>query len=126
MLLDTHAFLWAISDSSRLSRAARDCFLDPNNPLFFSAVSAWEISIKSSLGRLRLKRSVREVVTREMRRNSIGWLGVDLNHCQKVSELPFHHRDPFDRLIVSQALCEDLHLLSCDGLLDAYGVHRVW
>jgi len=126
LLLDTHAFLWAISDSSKLSSVARQCFLDPGNRLVFSAASMWEIAIKQSIGKLSGPRPILDVVGEELRINGISWLGIEPEHCQHVAGLPFHHRDPFDRMLVSQAISESLQVLSADTQLDAYDVKRVW
>jgi PIN domain nuclease of toxin-antitoxin system len=126
ILLDTHAFLWAISDSAKLSSTARQCFLDPENRLVFSAASMWEIAIKQSIGKLSGPRPIVDLVREELRINGTSWLGIEPEHCQHVAGLPFHHRDPFDRMLVSQAIRESLQVLSADTELDAYDVKRIW
>ena len=126
VLLDTHAFLWSITGDDRLSKTAEEIFLDPDNNLFFSAASFWEICIKMSLGKLSLKRGWFKTIQEEMRINAVQWLPVEMQHCVELTKLPFHHRDPFDRMLIAQALAEDLQLLSRDGHLSAYEIERIW
>lgn len=126
VLLDTQAFLWIIADGERLSSRARQVFLDQNNMLYFSAVSLWEISIKYSLGKLELAPDWPVSIRREMQSNTIQWLPVEMEHCVQVSQLPFHHRDPFDRMLVAQALVEDMTLLSSDHQMKAYAARCIW
>ena len=126
VLLDTHAFLWIVTSDDRLSETAQRIFLDPQNSLFFSAASLWEISIKKSLGKISLKRGWLQTIQKEIDANAIEWLPIEMPHCVAVTELPFHHRDPFDRMLVAQAIVEDLQLLSRDIRLSAYAVKRIW
>lgn len=126
VLLDTHAFLWTVTSDDRLSETAQQIFLDSQNSLFFSAASLWEISIKKSLGKISLKRGWFQIIQKEIDANAIEWLPIEMPHCVVVTELPFHHRDPFDRMLVAQAIVEDLQLLSRDIRLSAYAVKRIW
>ena len=126
LLVDTHALLWLITDDTRLSATARTMFLDPVNELFLSAASYWEICIKVSIGKLTLMSDWPDVIDRELAANGIEWLPVAKEHCQLVMTLPFHHRDPFDRIIVAQAICESLSILSNDPLLREYDAPVVW
>ena len=126
VLLDTHAFLWAISDSARLSPRGRSIFLDDDNQLLLSAASVWEIAIKLALGRLTTTDPLGDLLDREMKANSIRLMPIEIEHCLGLTDLPFHHRDPFDRMLVVQAMCEDCRLLSTDRVLDKYGVQRIW
>ena len=126
VLLDTHAFLWAITGDKRLSETARKTFLDPQNRLFFSAVSMWEICIKISLKKLTLKTGWFKKIQNEMSLNAIQWLPVEMPHCAELTKLPLHHRDPFDRMLVVQARVEDLQVLSRDVRLSAYGIELIW
>ena len=126
VLLDTHAFLWSITGDDRLSKTAEEIFMDPDNNLFFSAASFWEICIKMSLGKLSLKRGWFKTIQEEMRINAVQWLPVEMQHCVELTKLPFHHRDPFDRMLIAQALAEDLQLLSRDGRLSAYEIELIW
>ena len=126
VLLDTHALLWSITGDDRLSKTAGETFLNPDNSLFFSAASFWEICIKMSLGKLSLKRGWFETIQREMRINAVQWLPVEMQHCVESTKLPFHHRDPFDRMLIAQAMVENLQLLSRNSRLSAYKVERIW
>jgi PIN domain nuclease of toxin-antitoxin system len=100
--------------------------LNPDNNLFFSAASFWEICAKTSLGKLSLKRGWLKKIQEEMRVNAIQWLPVELQHCVELTKLPFHHRDPFDRMLIAQAMTEELQLLSRDSRLSAYEINRNW
>ena len=126
ILLDTHAFLWLITDDERLSEKAQKTFLNPGNRFFFSAASFWEICIKKSLGKISLESEWPQTIQNEMEINTIQWLPIEMPHCVKVSELPFHHRDPFGRMLIAQAMVEDMHLLSRDSRLSAYMIKRIW
>ena len=126
VLLDTHAFLWLLTGDDRLSEAARKTFLNQENSLFFSAASYWEICIKMSLGKISLKTGWFQTIQKEMEINTIQWLPIDMTHCAKVIKLPFHHRDPFDRMLVAQAITEKMQLLSRDSRLSAYSIKRIW
>lgn len=126
LLLDTHALLWSIAESGRLSPAAARAYRNPANDLFVSAASLWEIGIKISLGNLSLHQDWPAIIRRELEINGIRWLAVSLEHCAAVSTLPFHHRDPFDRLLIAQARCEGLALLTADSAFAAYEVEVVW
>ncbi len=125
-LLDTHALLWLITNDKRLSPKAKDAFLDQENDLFFSAAGFWEICIKMSLGKLRLEPDWLDVIRGEMAANTIHWLPVEISHCAELVRLPFHHRDPFNRVLVAQAIVEKMQLLSYDARLSDYGVTRIW
>ena len=126
VLLDTHAFLWSISGDDRLSKNAEETFLNPSIHLLFSAASFWEICIKMSLGKLSLKRGWLKTIQKEMKINAIQWLPVEMQHCAELINLPFHHRDPFDRMLIAQAMIEDLQILSRDRRLSAYDIARIW
>lgn len=126
VLLDTHTFLWLVTDDPKLSARARSIFLDSGNALLCSAVVGFEISVKFSLGKLKLAEPPREFMENRLRRNAFTPLPVTLAHTCRLAHLPFHHRDPFDRLLVAQALEEDLPLLSRDEILSEYGIARIW
>ena len=125
LLLDTHTFLWSVS-GKKLSQDAENAFLDTNNELFLSAVSYWEICIKQSIGKLGLAANWVEVFDREMVFNHIQWLPIEKSHCQKISELPFLHGDPFDRLLIAQAVLEDMTLLTADSNIHQYPAPTLW
>ena len=126
VLLDTHAFLWAVTDAPELSRKATRIFEDERNELFLSLASGWELAIKLSLGKLSMAQPLATFLPEQMAVNGIMQLPIELRHIGRVQDLPFHHRDPFDRLLIAQCLVEDLAILSADRVLDAYGVERVW
>ncbi len=125
-LLDTHAFLWWISDDPRLSEKAREIIADGHNDLFYSAASGWEISIKAGLGRLEVPENLQRFIADQLSRNAIQVLPIYLSHALHTGTLPVHHRDPFDRILVSQAILEEMPLLSADSHLSRYLVEVVW
>ena len=126
VLLDTHSFLWLVTNDDSLSGLARSVFLELGNTLLLSAVTGFEISVKFSLGKLKLSEPPREFIQNRLRNNALTALPVTLAHTYRLGGLPFHHRDPFDRLLVSQALEEDIPILSADAILSKYGVERLW
>jgi PIN domain nuclease of toxin-antitoxin system len=126
ILLDSHAFLWFVADDLKLSIDARTAIEDSTNRKWISIASLWEITIKVSIGKLNLADPVSEFLSREILCNKFSTLNVTMDHLAKLSVLPFNHRDPFDRLIVSQALLESFPVVSTDASLDAYGIDRIW
>jgi len=126
LLLDTHALLWLLTDDPRLSAAAKEAYLTLDAQVPLSLARVWEIAIKVSLGKLEVAEPLETFLPRELGDNAIQLLPIEMDHCLKVARLPFHHRDPFDRLIAAQALHEGLALLSRDPAFDAYGVERIW
>jgi PIN domain nuclease of toxin-antitoxin system len=124
-LLDTHAFLWWIGDDPRLSERAREVFSDGDNDLVFSAASGWEIAIKARLGRLHVPGDLNTYLVRQLTENYTSVLPVHLSHALRVHALPDHHRDPFDRLLVAQAIVEEIPLLSADPRIARYPVEVV-
>jgi PIN domain nuclease of toxin-antitoxin system len=126
VLLDTHAFLWHLADSAERSEACKDIMADSHNELLLSMGSCWEMAIKQSLGKLGLSLPFGEFLTTALQQNRIDVLPIKTAHLDFVASLQFHHRDPFDRLLVAQALFEGVPLLSCDARLDAYAAKRIW
>ena len=126
ILLDTHTFLWWITDDRQLSASARDFIRDKKNDLLLSSASAWEIAIKTSLGKLPLPESPEVFIPRHMRINQFRPLPISVDHALAVSALPHHHRDPFDRLLVAQAQMENIPLRSADPILRSYAVQILW
>ena len=122
VLLDTHAFLWLITDEDRLSENALQTYLKTENSLFFSAASLWEICIKKSLGKISLNDGWLQTIQEEMEINTIQWLSIEKTHCVEVTELPFHHRDPFDRMLIAQAIVEEMKSLSRENRLTDYAI----
>jgi PIN domain nuclease of toxin-antitoxin system len=125
LLLDTQAFLWWLAADRRLSGKARRAIEDESNAVFVSAASAWEITTKVRLGKLSAPGMAHDVATSLLDQGFAG-LDVTVLHAQRAGELPGVHRDPFDRLLIAQALAEGLTLVSNDGMFDAYGVRRFW
>ena len=126
ILLDTHVLLWWITDQPQLSSTARDLIGNGNNILYWSAASSWEVSIKYALGRLPLPASPADFLPLELVKNRIEPLAILDAHAFRAGLLAPHHRDPFDRMLVAQALEESLTLLSNDQLLSLYDVSLQW
>ena len=126
LLLDTHAFLWWIADAPELSRKARAAIANPRNACHLSLASCWEMAVKTSLGRMRLEGSLDRFVPAQLAANGFVELGIGFRHVARVAALPFHHRDPFDRMLVAQALEEGLAVVSADAVFADYGVRRIW
>ena len=125
-LLDTHAFLWWIADDARLSPRVIELITDGANRLFLSAASGWEMAIKAKLGKLELPAPVAAFVDEQLRTNGIESLPIQMRHAFHVFELPPHHRDPFDRLLIAQAQLERMPILSSDPQLALYPVEVIW
>ena len=126
LLLDTHAFLWWAMDHPNLSVAARSAISQPDNDCFVSTASTWEMAIKASLGKLEVAGDLQRFVRQQISANRFRLLTVELPHSLRVAELPWHHRDPFDRLLVAQCQVESLTLLSADDALRAYDLPVLW
>jgi PIN domain nuclease of toxin-antitoxin system len=126
LLLDTHAFLWFGLGDSRLSPSALAAINDATNEKFVSPASYWEIAIKISVGKYLLNDPYDAFMQRTIAGNGFQILAVRPEHTLVVTTLPFHHRDPFDRLLVAQSLVEQISLVSGDARLDQYGIQRVW
>ena len=126
LLLDTHALLWFLEGNPRLSEPARSAIEAPGNERLFSTAGAWEIAIKVSLGKLTLHVPYEQLVPGQLLANDVALLPIRPEHLSGVLTLPFHHRDPFDRMLIAQALAEEAVLVSADLMLDAYGVQRLW
>ncbi len=125
LLLDTNAFLYFINNDSALSKTAKD-LLEAEIDLLISAACLWEIAIKFNIGKLSLPDSFGNFIPPQIHKNNIEILPVTLPHLEKVSTLPFHHKDPFDRLIIAQSMVESLPIASSDAAFDSYGVERIW
>ncbi|MBI3929224.1 MAG: type II toxin-antitoxin system VapC family toxin [Armatimonadetes bacterium] len=126
LLLDTHTLLWWLEDNPGLSDGARRAIGDYKNEVFLSVASVWEMAVKISLGRLTLSRPLPKLVGPELTASGITLLPVRAEHCFAVCKLSFHHRDPFDRMLVSQAIAESLRLVSKNAIFDSYPVTRLW
>jgi len=125
-LLDTNSFLWFISGSDRLSIDAKNFIADMQNQLVLSVASLWEIAIKISLGKLDLLQPYGQLIPQQLEENDVAVLPIEIGHMNKVIYLPFHHRDPFDRLIIAQALAEGIPVVSPDTVFSQYAVKLIW
>ena len=126
LLLDTHTFLWFIMGDPKLSEKARALIEDTRNERLLSIASLWEMAIKHSVGKLSLGQPFEVLIPQQLERNSIEILPITVAHLTVVATLPFHHRDPFDRLLIAQAAVERLSVLTVDSAFDAYAVERLW
>ena len=126
LLLDTNAFLWFCQDDPALSARAKASIEDPANRKLVSIASCWEIAIKVGLGKLKLGESSVTYLPAALARTGFDLLPINLAHATGVESLPSHHKDPFDRLLVSQALAEGISIVSSDVQLDPHGVSRIW
>lgn len=128
-LLDTHTFLWFVSGSPKLSIHARNVIENDCHEIYLSIASLWEISIKVSIGKLQIQGDY-ETVIDDLNSNNINLLPLNFVHTVCQTQLPFHHHDPFDRILVSQAMTEELYVISYDKIFDLYlaesSITRVW
>ena len=122
LLLDTHVLIWAATEPERMTKVAREAIEDPENDVRVSAVSAWELSIKQSLGKIDLARPVEKWLPEVLRRSAFARLPVTVKDALRVRSLPWHHRDPFDRLLLAQAAARGLTIVTRDHAFVAYGV----
>lgn len=126
LLLDTHTFLWWITDSLELSSRVRDAIRNPENELFLSVASAWEMAIKVNLGRLHLPDRPDRFIPNQLAKNAIKSLPIQMGHALYVSRLPAIHRDPFDRIIISQSILEKMAVVTRDPDIVEYKVKILW
>ncbi|AEP13142.1 MULTISPECIES: type II toxin-antitoxin system VapC family toxin [Chloracidobacterium] len=126
LLLDTHTVLWFWWDDPQLGATAKAAICNPANQKFVSLVSPWEVAIKVSLKKLDIGGSYAGFFRQHMLRTYFEWLPFRDDHFNCLTTLPFHHRDPFDRMLVAQSLIEGMPLLSADTIFDTYGVNRIW
>ena len=126
LLLDTHAFLWFVLNDTSLSPIARDLIIDPLNEIFFSPATHWEIAIKISIGKYQLPDPFESWINTQIQTNDFQILPIEVSHTAFVTTLPFYHKDPFDRLLISQSLVERISIISTDRIFDSYGVNRLW
>lgn len=126
LLLDTQTFLWWVDDAPELTAAARRGIANADNACYLSLGSCWEMAIKSRLGKLRLAKPVERFVSEQLLANGFTLLNIELRHAAKVEKLPLHHRDPFDRLLIAQALAEKLTMVTADRVFSDYGIKVIW
>ncbi len=126
LLLDTHSFLWINENSARLSQTVRDLCASGEHEFYLSIASPWEMQIKHQLGKLSLTMPVEELVAKNMHENNIQLLPIELAHINYLQQLPTHHKDPFDRIIIAQAIIEGLSVVTVDRAFADYAVPVIW
>lgn len=126
LLLDTHTFIWWDSEPAKLSASALSVCQDQANTLILSVVCVWEIQIKSQLGKLKLNLPLSEIIQSQRQMNNVQILTVELDHVLELQNLPYHHKDPFDRLLIAQANVEDVLLVSGDSVFSEYPINLIW
>ncbi len=126
VLLDSHVFIWLDMNSSRLSATVRNYLTDPNNRLYFSVASVWEIGIKLQLNKLQLTDTLEVVLQQQLIQNTIATLDITTAHALASGTLPLIHKDPFDRMLIAQALVENAVILTDDHLIKQYAVRTDW
>jgi len=125
-LLDAHSLIWYVDQDHRLSPASHAAITDPNNELLLSAGTIWEIALKLALKKLSLSMPFRQWMNKAISDLGLALLPVTVEYADVLVGLPQHHRDPFDRLLVAQAMVENVGIISADAVFDQYGVSRVW
>jgi PIN domain nuclease of toxin-antitoxin system len=125
VLIDTHIFIWYIQNSDRLPNSVAALINDGRNDILFSVASIWEMAIKQSTGKLNLGLPYSSFIEEQMRLNNMELLAIRLEHIELVTKLPFHHRDPFDRLLIAQAMVEDIIIVSDDSAFSLYPVQKM-
>ena len=125
-LIDTHTLLWIIDNNSQLSHIAKKIYLDENNEILLSIASLWKIAIKISLKKLVIPGHLPDFVKEHITGNNIRILNISLSHIYRLESLQYHHRDPFDRLIISQSIEENIPIISSDKKFDQYEISRIW
>lgn len=126
LLLDTHAFIWLNSEPDRLSPMVRQLCATGAHVFYLSMASPWEMQIKHQLGKLRLDAPLDEIIQRNVERNAIRLLPIEYRHIRQLGQLPPHHHDPFDRMIIAQTMSEGMAVVSADRAFAAYGVPVIW
>lgn len=125
-LVDTHTLLWYTLNESQLSNTAQQLIINGNNEILISPASYWEIAIKISIGKLILHRPYQEFIDVCLNQYDFHILPITPQHTETVITLPFHHKDPFDRLLIAQAIVEKIPIVSVDTILDKYAIQRIW
>jgi len=125
-LLDTHTLLWIIDENARLSEKSRSIFLDMTNDIYLSSASLWELSIKVSLNKIEINNTFENFIQDHVLGNDIKIMKIELPHIIRVSKIPFHHRDPFDRMIIAQSIEDNIPVISGDKIFDRYLSNRIW
>ena len=126
LLSDTHAFIWSFSNTKKLSATVIKEFKNPANQIFLSVASVWEMQIKIKLGKMVFNDTLENIITEQQTVNNVQILPVNLSHALYLENLPLHHKDPFDRLLISQAIVENMNLVTADPKFAKYQVNLLW
>jgi PIN domain nuclease of toxin-antitoxin system len=127
LLIDTHTFLWAIDNSPRLSQRAGELIANPTNNIFLSIASVWEIAVKMNIGKLSFRQPFESEMQDLLIQNNINLVPVKIEHTAVLTNLPLYHRDPFDRMMIAQAMVENFYIVSADSVFGSYpGLIRAW
>jgi PIN domain nuclease of toxin-antitoxin system len=126
LLLDTHVLLWWDSEPSKIPPSTLQILENPQNNLWISIVSLWEIQIKTQLGKLKLNLPLQDLVAQQQQINGLQLLPIDLRHVLALEALPYHHKDPFDRLLIAQSVAENLVCVSADSVFKQYAISLLW
>jgi PIN domain nuclease of toxin-antitoxin system len=125
-LLDTHTFIWMESEPEKLSSSVSATIRDLNNTLILSAATVWEVQIKTQIGKLKLQFPLPQIIENQLQNNQMDFLPISLPHVLELDNLPLHHRDPFDRILIAQARIENIAILGNDPMFAQYDVQVVW
>lgn len=126
LLLDTHTLLWLVSDDPQLSKRGCELLIDPGNDLLLSPATYWELAIKISIGKYRLSDPLAVYIDEAVQLYGLTILPIAPKHAEAIVLLQYHHRDPFDRMLIAQAIVEDVAIVSADKVLDCYPIKRFW
>ena len=126
VLLDTHTLLWSVDDPSKVSAAAMGAMQDPANERLLSAATIWELAIKVGQGKIALSMPFRQWMEKAITDLKLGVLPLTVEYAERLTTLPAHHKDPFDRLIIAQAMIDGISVIGTDAAFDTYGVTRIW
>lgn len=126
LLLNTHTFIWFITDNPQLSSSAKALIEDELNEKVLSLASIWEMAVKCSIGKLRFDLPFQSFIEQQLVQNSLDLMKIEVSHLSTVATLPLHHRDPFDRLLIAQAIVEKMPIVGADQMFDSYGIERLW
>ncbi len=126
LLFDTHGFIWWADEPTKLSATALAALEDENNRLFLSDASVWEMQIKVQLGKMKLKLPLKDLIESQQRDNEVEILPITTEHILALDGLPFHHKDPFDRLLIAQSIVEDFTIVTVDSEFPAYPAKLLW
>ena len=126
LLLDTHTFIWYVTDNSKLRATAQQLINNGNNQVLLSIASIWEMAIKHSVGKLNFELPFEVFISQQLTSNNFRLLDIKISHLVAVASLPLHHRDPFDRLIIAQAMVEQISVVGADEVFDSYLIQRLW